>query len=277
MPELPEVETTVRGLERVLEGRRLARVEPRRLDLRRAFPRRPRPAADRRHGDRPRPPRQIRADRHRPRRHLGVPPRHVGPLADRSRRARQARPSAARDRRRAAAGAQRRRAASARSTWSRPTRSANGRRFAALGPEPLGPDLDARWFKRRFEGRAAADQGCCCSTSGSSPGSATSMRARRCTAPASIRARAAGSISLARLRAARRRDPARCSTKRSRRAARALRDFVSPDGELGYFSKQLRRLRPRGRAVRVRRARSGASSRAAARPSTARAASAEPR
>ena len=38
MPELPEVETTVRGLARVLEGRRLVRVEPRRADLRRAFP-----------------------------------------------------------------------------------------------------------------------------------------------------------------------------------------------------------------------------------------------
>lgn len=38
MPELPEVETTVRGLARVLEGRRLTRVEPRRADLRRALP-----------------------------------------------------------------------------------------------------------------------------------------------------------------------------------------------------------------------------------------------
>jgi len=38
MPELPEVETTVRGLERVLQGRRLTRVEPRRGDLRRPFP-----------------------------------------------------------------------------------------------------------------------------------------------------------------------------------------------------------------------------------------------
>jgi len=38
MPELPEVETTVRGLERVLKGRRLARVEARRADLRRSFP-----------------------------------------------------------------------------------------------------------------------------------------------------------------------------------------------------------------------------------------------
>lgn len=38
MPELPEVETTVRGLARVLEGRKIARVEARRGDLRRAFP-----------------------------------------------------------------------------------------------------------------------------------------------------------------------------------------------------------------------------------------------
>ena len=38
MPELPEVETTVRGLERVLRGRRIARVEARRADQRRAFP-----------------------------------------------------------------------------------------------------------------------------------------------------------------------------------------------------------------------------------------------
>jgi formamidopyrimidine-DNA glycosylase len=38
MPELPEVETTVRGLAKVLEGRRIASVEARREDLRRSFP-----------------------------------------------------------------------------------------------------------------------------------------------------------------------------------------------------------------------------------------------
>ncbi len=38
MPELPEVETTVRGLAQVLKGRRIARVEARRPDLRRAMP-----------------------------------------------------------------------------------------------------------------------------------------------------------------------------------------------------------------------------------------------
>lgn len=38
MPELPEVETTVRGLVPVLEGRRIASAETRRADLRWAFP-----------------------------------------------------------------------------------------------------------------------------------------------------------------------------------------------------------------------------------------------
>jgi formamidopyrimidine-DNA glycosylase len=38
MPELPEVETTVRGLARVLDGRSIVNVEARREDLRRAFP-----------------------------------------------------------------------------------------------------------------------------------------------------------------------------------------------------------------------------------------------
>jgi formamidopyrimidine-DNA glycosylase len=38
MPELPEVETTVRGLARVLDGRRIQSIEARRPDLRRAMP-----------------------------------------------------------------------------------------------------------------------------------------------------------------------------------------------------------------------------------------------
>jgi formamidopyrimidine-DNA glycosylase len=38
MPELPEVETTVRGLSRVLAGERIARVKINRADLRRPFP-----------------------------------------------------------------------------------------------------------------------------------------------------------------------------------------------------------------------------------------------
>jgi formamidopyrimidine-DNA glycosylase len=38
MPELPEVETIVRGLRPILEGRRIASIETRRPDLRRPFP-----------------------------------------------------------------------------------------------------------------------------------------------------------------------------------------------------------------------------------------------
>ena len=38
MPELPEVETTVRGLAKVLDGRRIESIELRRPDLRRPFP-----------------------------------------------------------------------------------------------------------------------------------------------------------------------------------------------------------------------------------------------
>jgi formamidopyrimidine-DNA glycosylase len=38
VPELPEVETTVRGLKKVLLGRRIEQVELRRADLRRSFP-----------------------------------------------------------------------------------------------------------------------------------------------------------------------------------------------------------------------------------------------
>lgn len=38
MPELPEVETTVRGLARYLDGARIVRVDQRRADLRRPFP-----------------------------------------------------------------------------------------------------------------------------------------------------------------------------------------------------------------------------------------------
>ena len=38
MPELPEVETTIRGLAQVLSGRRIERIEARRPDLRRALP-----------------------------------------------------------------------------------------------------------------------------------------------------------------------------------------------------------------------------------------------
>ena len=188
-------------------------------------------------------------------------------------RARQARSSADRDRRRAAPGAQR----SAPLRLGRPGRHRRARRVAAV---------------RGARARAARPRSTATGSSDASQGRTAAVKLllldQRIVAGlgniyvcealyrAGIDPRARGRVDVAgQARAAGRRDPGRCSTRRSRPAARALRDFASPDGELGYFSKQLRRLRPRRRAVRGAAARSGESSRAAARPSTARAASAE--
>ena len=160
MPELPEVETTVRGLAPVLRGA-AARLASRRgaPDLRRAFPPdlRQRLTGATRH--RPRPPRQIRPDRHRPRRHPGLPSRHVGPLADRPGRARRPRPFPARDRRGAAARAQR--SAPLRLARPRADRSArtDASRSPTMGPEPLGAGLRRRLSARGAGRPLGADQG----------------------------------------------------------------------------------------------------------------------
>jgi formamidopyrimidine-DNA glycosylase len=106
--------------------------------------------------------------------------------------------------------------------------------FAVMGPEPLGEGLDAAHLKGRWPG-ARKRSSCCCSTSGSWPGWATSMCARRCSV---------GGI-----------DPAQgggqghpCALERLVPAIRAvliqsiedggstLRDYARPDGELGYFA-----------------------------------------
>ena len=235
MPELPEVETTVRGLERVLKGRRIERVEARRADLRRAFPAGSRPAADRRASDGPRPPRQIWADPHRPRRHHDLPPRHVRQLADRPCRARQARSFADRNRRGEAARAQRSAAVRLASTWCRPTNSTIGRRSRRSGPS-------------RSTSTARAPPAAACA--GRTAAIKLLLLDQRIVAGlgniyvcealyrAGIHPKRAGGIgSLERLKRLVAGDPARCWTKRSRPADRRLRDFASPDGELGYFSK----------------------------------------
>ena len=111
-----------------------------------------------------------------------------------------ARPSPDRDRRGTAARRSTIRAASARSTWcatdaarraSRPSpRWARSRSATRFDGAYLA--RGARRPRRRRSRR-------CCSTSGSSPGSATSMSARRCTWPGSRPARAGGRISRPRL------------------------------------------------------------------------------
>ena len=153
---------------------------------------------------------------------------------------------------------------------ARPTSSTTGRRSRRSGP--------SRSTSTRSELQAPAGRpnarrsSCCCSTSGSSPGSATSMSARRCTAPASIRKRAGGSISLERLEAAGAGDPRRA--RRSDRGRRLDACAISP---ARTASSAISPRASRSTTARGSRApaagRSGGSSRAAARPSIARAAS----
>ena len=141
VPELPEVETTVRGLALLLAAAdRQRRGAPARSSS--GLSGRSRPAADRRARHRPRPPRQIWADRYRPRRHACLSPRNVGTLAGRSGRDRQARPFPHRDRRRPAGRAQRSHAASDRwiscppaiwTDWPRSRRSAPSRPTSIRG------------------------------------------------------------------------------------------------------------------------------------------------
>ena len=232
MPELPEVETTVRGLSRVLTGRRIARVEARRPDLRRALPV---DLGQRLTGARV-------TGLHRRAKygvidtdrgdslvfHLGMSGRwRVDPSdiekhdhfileTDEGRRV------ALNDPRRFGS-----------LDLVRTDGLHEWPAFKALGPEPL--DLDARQLKRRLDGRTAAIK--------------LLLLDQRIVAglgniyvcEALFRAgihpgRAAGSVSLKRLE---RLVPAihDVLAEAIDAGGSTLRDFASPDGELGYFSK----------------------------------------
>ncbi len=235
MPELPEVETVVRGLRPVMVGRRLARVELHREGLRWPFPDGlvQRLTGATVTGDRP--PRQIRADRHRPRRHARLPPRHVGADAARS-------PLdhgkhdhvvftlddgatiAFNDARRFG------------SLDIVPTADLPAYPpLAPLGPEPLGPGLTPAYLKAKFAGRAA-------------PIKPLLLDQRIVAGLGNIYAcealyiagidprRAAGSVSAAKLAKL---VPAIHETLEASIAAggSSLRDHAQVDGTLGYFSK----------------------------------------
>ena len=235
MPELPEVETTVRGLETVLKGRRLARVELRRGDLRRPFP------ADL--GQRLTGARVtglgrrakyglIETDRGDTLIfHLGmsgrwrIDPAEIGRhdhvLIDTD------------DGRRLSLNDPRRFgsldlvATQEVAAW--PT-------FRALGPEPLGDAINGEWLRARFAGRSAAVK--------------LLLLDQRIVAglgniyvcEALFRARidprkAAGKIGRARLDVLASAIPAVLADA-IEAGGSSLRDFAAPDGELGYFSKQ---------------------------------------
>ncbi len=235
MPELPEVETSVRGLEKVLLARTLVRVEPRRADLRRPIP------ADLRQrltGAR------VTALGRRAKYglietnrgdtlvfHLGMSGRwRINP---------------------AEIGAHDHLLIK---TGDGDTLSLNDpRRFGsldlmptaelpdwppirALGPEPLGGSLRGGWFKAAFKERSAAvkllllDQRMVAGL-GNIYACEALYRAR--ISPL----RAAGGLSLARLDRLAVAIPAVLEDAIAAGGS-SLRDFARPDGELGYFSKQ---------------------------------------
>jgi len=232
MPELPEVETTVRGLERVLKGRRITRVEARRADLRRSFPEE---LGQRLTGAR------VTGLGRRAKYGLIETDRgdtmifHLSMSGtwrvDHSRLEKHDHLLIDTDEGRRLALNDPRRFGSV--DLVQTDKLAEWPAFKALGPEPL--DLDARELRRRFAGRTAPIK--------------LLLLDQRIVAglgniyvcEALFRAgihpkRAGGSLSLSRLK---RLVPAIHDVLAEAIAAggSTLRDFASPDGELGYFSK----------------------------------------
>ena len=235
MPELPEVETTVRGLEHVLKGRRIRRVEARRADLRRAFP----PDLGQRLTGA-----QVTALGRRAKYglvhtdrgdtmvfHLGmsgawrIDPAELGKHDHLLLETDEGRRLHLRDPRRF--GSVDLVATGELDEWPA---------FKALGPEPLGGEVDGAWLKRKFEGRTAAvkllllDQRVVAGL-GNIYACEALFRAR--IDPR----RAAGKISRPRLNALATAIPAVLEDA-IRAGGSTLKDFAAPDGELGYFSKQ---------------------------------------
>jgi formamidopyrimidine-DNA glycosylase len=232
MPELPEVETTVRGLARVLEGKRIASIEARRPDLRRALPP---DLGQRLTGAR------VTGLRRRAKYglvdtdrgdtlvfHLGmsghwrVDPREVEKHDHFLIETEDGRRVALNDARRFGS-----------LDLVRTAELDQWPPFAALGPEPM--DLEARDLKRRLKGRKAAikllllDQRIVAGLG--------NIYVCEALYRAKIHpARAGGSVSLDRLD---RLVPAirDVLNEAIEAGGSTLRDFVSPDGELGYFSK----------------------------------------
>ena len=237
MPELPEVETTIRGLAPLLEGRRIASIELRRPDLRRPFPPdlRQRVTGARVTGlgrrakygliDTDRDDTLIF--------HLGMSghwrtdPTEIGKHDQVVIETDEGRRLALNDHRRFGS-----------LDLVRTEALADYPPFRAMGPEPLGPDFDGACLARALEGRSAPikalllDQRIVAGLGNIYVCDALNLAG---IAPG----RAGGHIAHARL------DRLAEAVKTVLRAAIAaggssLRDYVRPDGELGYFSKEWR-------------------------------------
>jgi len=235
VPELPEVETTIRGLELVLKGRRLSRVEARRADLRREFPI---DLGQRLTGARVtslgRRAKYGLIDTDRGDTlvfHLGmsghwrVDPVEIGKHDHLLIETDNGRRLSLRDPRRF--GSIDLVATNDLAEWPA---------FAALGPEPLSGVIDGRWLRDRFAGRSAAvkllllDQRIVAGV-GNIYACEALFRAR-------IDPRKpAGKVSRPKLDALAEAIPAVLEDA-IRAGGSTLRDFAAPDGELGYFSKQ---------------------------------------
>jgi formamidopyrimidine-DNA glycosylase len=237
VPELPEVETTVRGLRPVLMGRRLTRVEPRRADLRHAMPvdlrQRLTGARVTRLGRRAKYG-LIDTDRGDTLIfHLGmsgrwrVDPDAIGAHDHLVIETDQGRTLALNDPRRFG------------SLDLVPTAELDDfTAFRALGPEPLGPDLRAAYLADRFADRIAAvkllllDQRIVAGLGNIYVCEALNLARINPRKPAGAVSRPA----LVRLV-----DAIRVVLDAAIDAGGStLRDYARPDGELGYFSKQFR-------------------------------------
>lgn len=237
MPELPEVETTVRGLARCLDGERIVRVAVNRPDLRRPFP----PGLARaltgarvtglgrraKYG-------LIDTDRdHTLVFHLGMsgrwriapdrPDRHDHLVLETGSGV----VLALNDARRFGSV-----------DWVETAALAAWPPFAALGPEPLGPDLTAGYLAAAFAGRAAPvkplllDQRIVAGL-GNIYACEALHRAR--IAPG----RPAGGVSRAALERLGRAIPA-VLTEAIAAGGSTIRDYAQPSGELGYFAQAWR-------------------------------------
>ena len=237
MPELPEVETTVRGLAPVLEGRRIASIELRRPDLRRPFPPelRQRLTGARVIGLRRRAKYGL-IDTDRGDTlvfHLGmsgrwrIDPGDIGSHDHVLIETEDGRRLSLNDPRRFG------------SLDLVPTDSLDSvAPFAQMGPEPLGPDFDGRYLARALDGRAAPikamllDQRIVAGLGNIYVCEALHMAKIAPDKPA-------GRVSRARL------DRLAAAVKEVLKAAivaggSSLRDYARPNGELGYFSKEWR-------------------------------------
>ena len=235
MPELPEVETTVRGLEHVLKGRRIRRLEARRADLRRAFPK---DLGQRLTGA------KVMSLGRRAKYglvntdrgdtmifHLGmsgawrVDPDDLGKHDHLLIETDEGRRLHLRDPRRFG------------SVDLVPTdQVGEWPAFKALGPEPLDGSIDAPWLKQRFAGRSAAvkllllDQRIVAGLG--------NIYVCEALFRAGIDPRkSAGKVSKPKLEALAKAIP-EVLEDAIQAGGSTLKDFAAPDGELGYFSKQ---------------------------------------